>query len=532
MRLIVFICLFFGLQLSHVAAQDFVVQKSDSTVQIEDETYLIHTVEAKQTLFSIAKAYEVKLSRIAFDNPGVLDGLKLGQSLRILKSALGETLPLEVSGEMLELDGEFVLYTVPKQQTLYAISKEFNTTIQAILDANPSLSEGLKVGSVIRVPVPKIFEAKDSTKVEMIGLPDIVRTRVSKSDTVLGQMISSNVSNVVLALPLYLDLNDTVSVNQLEGEEESIYSKSEIGLQFYEGFLLALDTLSKLGYNVNVKVVDTENRPWKVRKLVAQGEFKKADLILGPLYSKVFSEVDKYAFDNCIPIVSPTIKGSSIIANNDYVFKLIPSDEAMTVGLGEYVAQSDSTNNLILHYGSSEEKAMLSRFRQGLQASEMQSASFPAYNLSTTSLDSIKLLVSLTQRNNVVILSNNQVKLAGLTRKISGWAEDAYIVAYVPSTWPNFRNLEIDHFDELRVHLPTSFFIDYEDVEVQHFVKTFREKYAAEPSTFAFRGYDIAMHFIKNISMIKSEGIDFMSAVKSTGLQSSLNWKKLNNGGF
>jgi LysM repeat protein len=146
-------------------AQDFVVVKSDSTAKIDGQEYLIHTAKAKETLFSIAKAYEVKLSRLAFDNPGVLDGLKLGQYLRILKSAMGETLESEEIPSKLDTDGQYVLYTVPKKQTLYAISKEFNTTVIAIQEANPELANGLKVGSTIRIPVPKMLGQDQTEKV-------------------------------------------------------------------------------------------------------------------------------------------------------------------------------------------------------------------------------------------------------------------------------------------------------------------------------------------------------------------------------
>jgi hypothetical protein len=72
--------------------------------------------------------------------------------------------------------------------------------------------------------------------------------------------------------------------------------------------------------------------------------------------------------------------------------------------------------------------------------------------------------LSRTKRNNLVILSNNQVKLAGLIRKISNWAEDTKIVVYAPNSWTGFKNLEIDHFDDLRIHMAVPFFVDYERV--------------------------------------------------------------------
>ena len=509
--------------------QEFTVEKTDSVAKIDGEVYLIHTVQPKQTLFSIAKAYEVKLSRLAFDNPGVLDGLKLGQTLRILKSALGESVEVQPTTEKLELDGEYVLYTVPAKQTLYAISKEYNTTVTAILDANPELADGLKVGSVIRVPVPKMLSAESPQKVEMVGLPDIVKKQAFKK---LGEEIVRTKSNVVLMLPLYLSLNDTLGKKILLQEEEQVYDKSELALQFYEGFLMAMDTLYAMGYEINLKVIDTENRPWKVRKLVESGALKNADLIIGPLYSKVFAEVEQFAHLNCIPLVSPTIKSSGIIQHNPYVFKIIPSEESMISHMGQYLNRSDSTVNIIVHYGAADEEKMAWKFRQGLGNSGMDIPPFPVYNINKSGSDSLRNRLSLSKRNKLIFLSNNQVRLAGLIRKISGWTEDAYIVGYAPNSWQGFKNLEVDHFDELRIHMPTAMHVDYDDLSVQELVLKFRALYNAEPTSFAFRGYDIAMHFIRNLDGIKEMDVQYMESVQESGIQSDFGWKQLPDGGF
>lgn len=518
-----------------LVAQETQVAKSDSTAKIEGEVYIIHSVAPKQTLFSIAKTYEVRLSRIAFDNPGVLDGLKLGQYLKILQSAVGETREENKETEKLELDGEYVLYTVPPRQTLYAISKEYNTTIGEIMDANPELADGLKVGSTIRIPTPKIFGdkkvegEKKETKMAMVGLPDIVRKEAVKRENPRPVGV---IPNVVLMLPLYLEINDTIASSKLAEEDEKVFDKSEIALQFYEGFLLALDSLKREGYNVNVKVIDTENRPWLVKQTVDKGKLKDADLIIGPLYSKVFAEVSKYAYSNCIPLVSPTIKGDNILMGNPYVFRLIPSDEAMISEMGKYLSRSDSTQNLILHYNAADEQSMTWRFKKGLESTGIRPAQFPVCNISVAGSDSIRNKLSPTKRNNLVFLSNNQVKLASLIRKISGWTEDAYVVGYAPYSWQGYKNLEIDHFDDLRIHMPVPMHVDYEALDVQFFVQKFRQKFNAEPSTFAFRGYDIAMHFIRNLGGIIEDGPEYMESVQETGLQSVFGWKRLPDGGF
>lgn len=520
---------------SRICAQEVQVMRSDSTAKIDGQVFIIHTVEPKQTLFSVAKAYEVRLSRIAFDNPGVLDGLQLGQHLRILQNAVGETREENQPKQNLEIEGNYVLYTVPPRQTLYAISKEYNTTIAAIMDANPELENGLKVGSTIRIPTPKIFGDGAATtqssvqKMEMVGLPDIVR---QEPMTKAKAKSAGRIPNIILMLPLFLEVNDTMAKRMLPGEEQKIYDRSEIALQFYEGFLLAADSLHRAGYKFNVKVIDTENRPWVVKQMVEKGKLNDADLIIGPLYSKVFTEVAGYAYSNCIPIVSPTIKGDNIIADNAYVFRLLPSENAMITEMGRYLSGSDSTQNLVLHYNAADEQSMLWNFRKGLESARKKPASFPSYNLATIGSDSLRLKLSPTKRNNLIFLSNNQVKLAGLIRKISGLAEDTYIVGYAPNTWQGYKNLEIDHFDDLRIHMPVPLHVDYENLATQHFVKKYRQKFHAEPSTFSFRGYDIAMHFIRNLDGIMEMGPEYMETVQETGLQSLFGWKRLRDGGF
>ena len=60
----------------------------------------------------------------------------------------------------------------------------------------------------------------------------------------------------------------------------------------------------------------------------------------------------------------------------------------------------------------------------------------------------------------------------------------------------------------------------------------FRGLYNAEPTSFAFRGYDIAMHFIRNLDGIKEMGVQYMESVQESGIQSDFGWKQLPDGGF
>ncbi|MGI9544619.1 MAG: LysM peptidoglycan-binding domain-containing protein [Cyclobacteriaceae bacterium] len=58
-----------------------------------------------------------------------------------------DSLGLEVNG-----DTTYVRHKVSKKETLYGLSKRYHSTVEAIVNNNPEVKDGLSVGKIIRVP--------------------------------------------------------------------------------------------------------------------------------------------------------------------------------------------------------------------------------------------------------------------------------------------------------------------------------------------------------------------------------------------
>jgi len=119
--------------------------KSDSQ---GTDSYTFHTVEKGQTAFFISRKYNVPLDVIYDNNPGSREVLSEGVILKI---------PSEHSAFEKPSQNENIVYhTVKPQETLYGLSKEYNTTIDNIVETNPELQDGtLAMGSTVRIPVNK-----------------------------------------------------------------------------------------------------------------------------------------------------------------------------------------------------------------------------------------------------------------------------------------------------------------------------------------------------------------------------------------
>lgn len=74
-----------------------------------------------------------------------------------------------------------------------------------------------------------------------------------------------------------------------------LYGMSSYAIEFYEGVLVALDSLKKDGLSIQMSVFDTGNDTAKTAAILRKPEMKTMDLIIGPLYYKNFIKVADFA---------------------------------------------------------------------------------------------------------------------------------------------------------------------------------------------------------------------------------------------
>ena len=109
----------------------------------------IYVVKSGDTLFSIANKFNVTVQAIKNINNLSSNILNVGQELVIPKEETPST------------SGEFINYTVKAGDSLYKIAKEYNTTVNAIMNVNNLTSNALQVGQVLKIPTTVNEETKD-----------------------------------------------------------------------------------------------------------------------------------------------------------------------------------------------------------------------------------------------------------------------------------------------------------------------------------------------------------------------------------
>jgi len=66
-----------------MAQEPVQVERSNNKVILDGTVYYIHQVKPGETLYAISQAYHISQKEIAIENPGVISGLQIGQTLKI-----------------------------------------------------------------------------------------------------------------------------------------------------------------------------------------------------------------------------------------------------------------------------------------------------------------------------------------------------------------------------------------------------------------------------------------------------------------
>jgi LysM repeat protein len=116
---------------------------------IDGKAYIIHQVDPGETLYSISKRYKISMNTIAEATPDVKKGLIDGMILQIpYKSQVNNTAKDQT-------------HTVAQGETLYSISRTYNTSVMQIMEWNELLSNELNIGQVLKVGGEVIPEKTD-----------------------------------------------------------------------------------------------------------------------------------------------------------------------------------------------------------------------------------------------------------------------------------------------------------------------------------------------------------------------------------
>ena len=309
----------------------------------QQKRYVTYKVKKGETMRIIAKKLDMKTRDLLRLNPDV--GRKPDANTEILipnKLAVNNK-PLEkdivkeieednfvkkdtviIVDPIDELKDEFVLHKVSKGDTFYGLTRYYNVLKSDLLELNPELSEGLKLGSVLKIK--RIIEG------------DVV-------DVIYRDTISNDIDalKVALLLPFRANVFDTIVSQEIfkSGEKKLV----NIVTDFYLGAELAIDSLRNQGLQVDLTVFDTERRNTKINEIISENQLKGMDVVIGPVYPE---EANKIVNSINAPVIFPVFSKVQSSFRSSRIVKTVPDEKLHKEKLLSHIVEKYTNENIII----------------------------------------------------------------------------------------------------------------------------------------------------------------------------------------
>lgn len=478
-----------------------------------EKDYLLHTVVKKETLYSISKRYGVEPSDIIEANPETAGNLREGLSLKIPVSRAKQVPAVNLTPAD---DGATMTHTVQKQETLYSLSKTYNVTVDEIKSANGGLSQGLREGMVIRIP--KASEARQNTMptsrpVQQDNSNPFQTTTTIPSNS--GSRSQDNgkeqpmFGNYKVAMMLPFEMAKMDSIEKL--------GHDLVALEFYQGAMIAIDSLRQLGLEMDVYVYDTNKDAGKVRQLTARPELSDVDLFIGPMYKSELMALSDYAANTRAHVVCPVPQSGGILMNRPFLSKAHCDDATQISSLTRFLVRRYSQDNIVMVAPLKPTKEKFNTlFASAFAAARNGGTMLKELTADQLSVASIESKLVAGKKNVVYCATNELAYITSLINKLLDLQSRYDIILVGNEDWAKLDQIDNSYKNRLSLHLPMANFVDYSSPLVRDFLYKYRERYGTDPNKYGFLGFDVTMYYLYGMS---KQGREFFRTIDQPGMR-------------
>ena len=518
-----------------VSAQDYVntpVSISKEKVKINSKVCYSHVVLERQTLFSISKAYNVSVDDIYKFNPTLKETGLIKNSIIIIPAvevaeAIEEKKPERVREEVkIETPKKKKkrIHTVKWYESIEDIATKYGVSVEEIMAANDLTERKLKSRMKLTIPEPGEVDINTLTAtVADTPVDTTVFTAVPSDTTAVIQEEQSLWSftrkeKVTAALLLPFKANGT--------------SGSRSNMDFYSGVLLAINDLGESGISTDLNVFDISDQNFDMTRIGIDG----CDIVIGPVSVGNLSETLAETGDNTTVISPLDPKAESLVAANGNLVQAPAPYKVQYDDLASWINEdTDSADRVILisEKGARPTEATL-QMRQSVDSAGVAYKTF-SYSIleGRDIMDPLKELMTPTGTNRILITSESEAFVNDVVRNLNLMLHQKYdVVLYGASKIRSFETIEVENFHKTNLHVSLTYYIDYNDPKVKNFLLKYRALFNAEPTQFAFQGYDIATYFIEMCSKYGKDWMNRLTSDEKNLLQSSFKCVKHEDGGY
>lgn len=500
---------------------------------------VFYTIKPGDTLYRLSVTYKVSTSAIMKANPGLsAQNFKIGQVIRIPQSSqveLQQEISKRTQEEKAKLDIQPAvtsrckeMHKVKRRETIYSVSRAYGITEKELIAANPELKQGMKRGMFVCIPYPKEV-LKEEDIAEIIENPFIVENPPSDNEVFQELQVATDARISTIKAAIILPF---VGDDGHRGESMRM-------LEYYEGLLLAVDSLKRSGVSIDLYTYDSGRSTSSLKTILNKPELKEMNVIFGPMHQVHVKPLAEFAETNNIRLVIPFSGSTEEVFKNPTVYQINTPQSYLYSEVYQNFSKMFANPNIIFVNPTSRDDSkdeFIQGFKQDLDSRSIKYKMISA-NDSVGGMqpylarDKANIFIPTTGKDAILI-----ELMPKLTQLIEREPETAICMFGYPE-WQTYTKDHIDSFFKVDTYFYSSFYTNNLLNAAKTFTKSYHKWYSKEMidtyPKYGMLGFDMGYFFLKGLSTYGNNLENNLKNMKLEPIQTGFNFERVNNwGGF
>ena len=418
------------------------------------------------------------------------------------------------------------MHKVQRKETIFSISREYGITEEELIAANPELRTGkLKKGTFLFIPYPKQSESTATSDILSQGKTPSNEELFSKNSVAPKRY---QTIRTALILPF--------SSSRAGASEE----QSRM-VEFYEGFLMAADSLKRQGISLDIHTFDSKGKASEVSAILAQSKMKEMDIIFGPVNQEAIPLLADFADKHDIRLVIPFSPKVDQVFKNPHIYQInTPQSYLYSEVYEHFIRKFGRSNVVFVEDGSSDsEKAeFIKGMKNGLKE---KGISYKQVRIGTE-IDPTKVIAAMdTLQENIFIPTSGRSsalnKILPHLTMVRREHPNFNIHLFGYPEWQTYTQDFLANFYELDTYFYSSFYTNNLFPAAIQFTHAYRRWYSKDMANtfpkYGMLGFDIGYYFLKGLAQQGNKLEENLNRIQVTPIQTGFKFERVNNwGGF
>ena len=273
------------------------------------------------------------------------------------------------------------------------------------------------------------------------------------------------------------------------------------GLEFYEGVVMAIDSINASGVSAKLEVYDTKSKQGNIEKLSKHGKFDSLDLMLFHGGLTEYLKLEAISKQKKIPLISASYPNDGGVRRNPLVFIANPTIKThLEVIVEQLGARWENSNIIWFNRSDLADSRLAALFNEIIQNTKLKE------NIKHITLDpsfsSQDLANSIdTTKNNVLIAGSLDNNFAvNFARAVSLIEKKGIIQVVGLPNWDGLKEIQSPVYVGIPIYFSSEMSAAKYNQWANNFEERFKEVTGVQSSRSAIKGFELTFYFLNLLS--------------------------------